>query len=275
MPPRSNFWLWFFVLSIATLFHAYMWFQPAPLGLNGSAEVNEDAHKNEIVIDKVPDNANQDKKQVVQSSKAEEQKEAKDKIARFGGEFRNRVLKEMQSPNRGRFRQGGPATGGAETDDDKGEPGGPRMRDLMPFSSSPHGLPNDIEKGPETVLNTDPVLYASFINRIADEIYDAWVYYAKEAVQTRMMGKHGLESNLYVTKLEVEMNKSGEITGITILKHSGVEELDRAPEKAFWQVKSFPNPPEQMFDKDGFVRFEYEFHFELRSNFFGISPLNI
>jgi len=272
-PRNNNFWLWTFALLIATMLHVYLWYQPAPFGL-GEVAQKESKDNQEIFIDKLPKEYTKEDKPVVQTSKAEEEKEAKDKKARFGGEFRNRVTKEMQSPNQGHFRHGGANAGGAEVEADKGEPGAPEMRELMPFSSSPNGLPNDIEKGPETVLNTDPVMYASFINRIADEIYDSWVSYAKEAVQL-YLSKRNLDANVYVTKLEVEMNKDGEITGITILKHCGVDALDRAPERAFWDIKSFANPPKQMFDKDGFVRFEYEFHFEWKTYSFGIQPLNI
>ncbi len=273
MQPRNrNAWLWTISLVVATILHVFMWYQRAPIDLTGNEEIAKKT--DEIVIDRVPGPADREERQVVQTSKAQEDKDLKDKKARFGGEFKNRVAKETQSPNQGSFKQGGPNMSGAEVESDRGEPGGPMMHELMPFSSSPHGLPNDIERGAETMLNTDPVLYASFINRIADEIYDAWVVYAKQAVRL-YMSKRNLETNVYITKLEVEINKSGEVTGITILKHSGVDALDRAPERAFWDAKNFPNPPVQMFGANDLMKFEYEFHFEWKTGSFGISPLNI
>ena len=45
---------------------------------------------------------------------------------------------------------------------------------------------------------------------------------------------------------------SGKINAITILQSSGIAELDEAPKKAFWEISAFPNPPTQMFGKDGF-----------------------
>ena len=82
-----------------------------------------------------------------------------------------------------------------------------------------------------------------------------------------------LSAAVYVTKLTVVLNRNGEVASLRVLKGSGVHELDEAPKQAFWDSEPFPNPPTQMFDDDGLVRFVYEFHFEWKSSGFNIVPL--
>ena len=89
-----------------------------------------------------------------------------------------------------------------------------------------------------------------------------------------IMGKK-LENNTYVTKLNVAMDKHGEITGIQVVASCGVSAIDEAPKKAFWEVEPFPNPPVQLIEEDGYIRLNYEFHFEWKSSGFNIVPMTI
>jgi len=277
-PSNDLFWLLIILLGIV---HWYL--RDVPLRYFGSSGTGDEAkHDSEpIEIEKYIDS----KKPVVKSSKAPEDPEAKDREARFAGEFRNRVKKETQAQHKGRFQEGG--NGGAGRQQGNGGGAGqksnstegqyspaPGMADLLPFGSSPNEVGDDVEKGNNTVLNTDPVKYASFVNRIADEIYDPWVRFAQEAVRTLYNNGRKLESNVYVTKLQVVMNEQGAITAITTVQSSGIAALDDAPKHAFWSIEPFRNPPKQMF-KDGIVKFVYEFHFEWRTSSFNILPEQI
>lgn len=211
---------------------------------------------------------------VVRTEKAEEPAEDDGKPARFAGEFRNRVKEETQAQRKGKFQEStriptvpfsaGPGEGGSP---------GPSFSDLLAFPQSPNALPGDITKGGRTLLNTEPVMYAGFINRVADEIYDAWVSHAGSAIERIYAGGKRLESTVYVTKITVVLNRDGGVASLKVLKSSGIRELDEAPKKAFWDAEPFPNPPSQMFDDDGLVRFVYEFHYEWRSAGFNIVPL--
>lgn len=212
------------------------------------------------------------KKQIVQSSKAKEQDpDTKDREAKYGGEFKNRVKKETQGPRSGRFREGRPLAIPRQPAG-PGEDGMPSLSDLMAFGASPNALGDELAPGNQTVLNTDPVRYASFINRIADKIYDPWVSFARDAVGRMYHGGKQLEANTYITKLQVVLDSDGAIRAIQTLASSGIDELDEAPKKAFWEVEPFPNPPGQMFEKDSMVRFIYEFHFEWKTSSFNIVP---
>lgn len=211
-------------------------------------------------------------KPVVQSSRLkEEDPEAKDAVAKYGGEFRNRVKKEMQAARKGKFQEGKGAperVPGAEGE----EAAPPGISDLMAYGMSPNEISKDIAMGGQTVLNTDPVKYASFINRIAEKIYDSWVFYARDAVKSVYLTGRKIDGNTYITRLQVVMDDQGEIRAIQTLAGSGITELDEAPKRAFWDVEPFRNPPAQMFEHDELVRFVYEFHFEWKTSSFSILP---
>lgn len=211
-------------------------------------------------------------KSVVVSSQAKQQSESS-KPADFFGEFHQRVEKQSQSPLKGKFQQG---TGPVE-DLSLGREGAPKnfQGGALSMGRNPYVLPEDIPYGNETVLNTDKVKYASFLNRIADEIYHPWVELAEEAIQRFRKSDRKVEPNLYVTRLKITMDDQGEIKAIQLVQSSGIKELDEAPKKALWEVEPFPHPPDQLIEEDGFVRLSYEFQFELKNSFFNIIPSRI
>jgi len=216
------------------------------------------------------------RKPVVQTSKAIEEFKS-DKKARFSGEFHQRVEKESQSPLKGPFEQGAVARSLPEvfTKDGEGSPQSEKSSGILSLGKSPHALPKDIPYGNETVLNTDKVKYASFLNRVADEIYHSWVDFAEEAIDLYKRQSKKVDPNLYITRLKVTMNAEGEVKIIQLVQSSGIRELDEAPKKAFWEVETFPHPPQQLIEEDGFVRLTYEFQFECKNSFFNIIPSKI
>jgi TonB family protein len=142
----------------------------------------------------------------------------------------------------------------------------------MRVGSSPQKLPDDIAVGDQTVLETEGVLYASFLNRIADEIYDSWIHHIRLAMDTFVVEGKKLPPKEYITRLAITMDESGRVLAIRVLESSGVGVLDEAPKKAFWEKDPFPNPPEQMRREDGSFQFSYGFRFELRTSTFSIVP---
>lgn len=223
-------------------------------------------------------------KQVVQTSELEEP-EDKGQKAQFNAEVKNRVAQETRSPLVGSFRQGlqTPEVAEAEREDQTGDEqldkGSKKfdvpLKNLLTFGRSPHALPKDIPLGNQTVLNTDKVRYASFINRIADEIYQPWVESAEKALKEFSMGDRKIEANLYITRLKITLDTEGAVKAIQVLESSGISELDEAPKKAFWEADPFPNPPSQLLETDGFVRLTYEFQFEWKNSAFNIVPWKI
>ena len=287
--------VWFFVL-IACLLH--LLFRTIPLGLRMPPPESKNADK-EIVVEtwKAPP-----KRPSVETSRPKEQ-EKDDTPAPFAGEFQNRVKKQMQSTSKGRFRQGtvavappqsseqskpAPKSGASRGNDGltpdflpdgKAAPGKTNelsmARLLGVQSNNPYQLPDSVAKGNQTLLNTDKVVYASFMNRIAEEIYDPWVNHARSVLMTLTDTGHRMQASTYVTKLLVVMDPHGHVLSIEVVQTCGLHDLDEAPKKAFWEREPFINPPPQMRDKDGLIRFVYEFHFELHSSLFNIVPWSI
>lgn len=265
----KNWILWLGFLMVAVV-HWELRLLPSPLIPRELAEL-EARRKVDDAIAIEPYEEKQNRK-VVQSSRVQEDPALKDKEAKYLGEFRNRVKKETQGIARGPFREGRD-TPSAPVPSEKGEgDGGPRLADLMAFGATPHDLGDEIGAGNQTVLNTDPVKYASFINRIANQIYEPWVVRAREAVRLIYGEGRKLEANTYITKLQIVMDSTGEVRAIQTLRGSGIDELDDAPKQAFWDVEPFPHPPDQMFKKENLVRFIYEFHFEWQTSSFNIVP---
>jgi TonB C terminal len=270
---KGTFLGWAFALTL--IFHWLIWWQLGNLPVFFPDDKSKTVNKKDepIVLEPLPPELRQ--KPIVQTNKAKEDPEAEKEKARFGGEFRNRVKKETQSANKGRFQQAQPNKGGSR------DPLGPdgslpyHLSDLMPhFSSTPNKLPGDVQEGNDTMLNTDAVSYASFFNRIAEMIYDPWVRFAREAVSDPLVQKQ-LRASDYVTKLLIVLDKEGRVNAIQLVQSCGLEALDEAPKKAFWSVSPFRNPPRQLYKNDDYVRLPYEFHFEMKSSGFNIQPWSI
>ncbi len=286
-------------LIAAMLFHAVLWrsvqFVVPSLKLPSFLAANRTPAPIEIEnLDELT------KRQVVKTDAVEFDKKLLNKKARFAGEIDNRVEKESVSPTTGKFLPGGialrrgqsaaQAQPEAKAKEMVGTPNGdiPQsdlsqwrrsdeigMSDLMAYGASPYKLPSDVAEGANTVLNTDGVTYASYINRIADEIYGPWVENAQSASRQLMDQKRNLDESTYVTKLGVTLSETGSVLGIQTIKSSGIELFDEASKKAFWAAEPFPNPPAQLFSKERRIHLVYEFHFEWKSSFFSVFPRRI
>lgn len=211
-----------------------------------------------------------DSRKVVESSQALEQAKVADQSAQFLGAERNRVKEQSQAAVRGKFSEGGMSSAPSAPGDGMAALG---MGDLLPFSSSPYQL-DGVKEGSQTVLNTDPVLYASFMNRVTEEIYDPWSRYARQAITNPYLRKRA-GASVYITKLRILINRTGEVAAIQTVQSSGFDALDEAPKKAFWELAKFENPPAQMFEADGLLKLNYEFHFELHASSFSLLPLRL
>jgi len=280
--PATASLAWFVLLALVLhaglmQLHVLDWSGPGSIGDKRQARKQE----REYLIER-PEDLD---RPIVQTSKAKPDPEAEKEKARFAGEFRNRARKETQSTRRGRFqertilRRGGAGGRDAETGtelpaDERGETNpadGLQMHDLLAESASP-SRDRDVAEGDETVLNTDTVVYASFVNRIADAIYDPWVTKVREVFQNTGIEGRRIAPATYVTRLDILMDAAGNVTAIKVLESSGIPELDEAPKRAFWEREPFPNPPSQMFSRDGMIRFVYEFKVDNKTSFFNILP---
>jgi len=203
----------------------------------------------------------------VHTSRPVEQFESEKNKARFGGEKKNRVKKETQAPRLGAFREGSPIP---VLPDSKEDYRRLSLRDLLGTASNPYEFSDDIEIGPQTLLNTDPVVYASFSNRTINEVYGPWSRRLIEALDQFEVKGRKLESNVYITKLVVIFDAKGSVQVIRVTKSSGVRAFDEAAKRAFWETEPYENPPWQGVQSDGLIRINYAFQLNLKTSVFKI-----
>lgn len=104
-----------------------------------------------------------------------------------------------------------------------------------------HKYENDIAEGDTRFLNTDDILFGSFLRRFENSVYGVWRY-PTEAAQSGTEG---------ITPVKITFNRRGEIVRVVLLESSGSKILDDEvfrTLKAIGPVGAFPRG----FDKDEF-----------------------
>jgi TonB family protein len=121
-------------------------------------------------------------------------------------------------------------------------------------------LPEDVQIGSFTALNTDRYLYYSFYSRVEGLIRYRWESSVERELESTP--KERLAANIrsrWVTHMEVLLNSKGEFLKAMIMKQSGIPGFDQAAAQAFAQARYFPNPPKEMVEEDGFIHLKYSF----------------
>ena len=129
-------------------------------------------------------------------------------------------------------------------------------------------LPQEMDVGSFTALNTDRYLFYSFYSRVEQLIRYRWESGVQRAIDTT--AREQLQANVrnrWNTHLEVILNPHGDLVKVVVMKESGLSAFDRAAISAFAQARYFPNPPREMVEEDGFIHLKYSFtvHFDPRT----------
>ena len=119
-------------------------------------------------------------------------------------------------------------------------------------------LPN-VKSGLETSLNTREFKFYSYFERIKDRLRMYWEPQLKQKVRQLYAKGADLPNLDLMTRLEIVLNKNGELSKIKISRNSGVEEIDEAATKAFELAAPFPNPPSGMVENNGEVHLTWSF----------------
>jgi TonB family protein len=125
----------------------------------------------------------------------------------------------------------------------------------------------NIDDGDETALNAKKWKFASFFNRVKQQVRDHWRP-AEEYRRRDPTGSIYGQKDRY-TLLRVQLKPDGSLANVALESPSGIEFLDDEAIEAFKQAQPFPNPPKQLVDGDsGLINFRFGFFFELN----GTSP---
>jgi TonB family protein len=120
----------------------------------------------------------------------------------------------------------------------------------------------DIDEGDDTALNAKKWKFASFFNRVKQQVRDHW----RPAEEYRRRDPSGSiygQKDRY-TLLRVQLKPDGSLANVALEQPSGIEFLDDEAIEAFKQAQPFPNPPKQLVDGDsGLINFRFGFFFEL------------
>jgi len=130
------------------------------------------------------------------------------------------------------------------------------QRALGQGSGSPDYL-GDLDDGDATSLNSKKWKFAAFFNRMKSQVREEWH-------PDQLLSRHDPSGNIYgakdrVTMLKVQLSLDGRVADVSVVKSSGVEFLDEEAMSAFRRAQPFSNPPEQLAEPDGMIRFQFGF----------------
>lgn len=140
-------------------------------------------------------------------------------------------------------------------------PGGRGTMDAMRKTFGGSGSFDDlkgVEEGAESLLNTHRFRFASFFNRMRNQIAQYWD-------PNEVMGRVDPDGRTYgrrtrKTLVHIQLTPKGKIKKIDLIDDSGVRELDKEAIESVHLAAPFVNPPPQMVDPDtGYIEVDFMF----------------
>jgi TonB family protein len=119
----------------------------------------------------------------------------------------------------------------------------------------------DIDEGDQTVLNAKKWKFATFFNRVKQQVREHWR--PAEVYQKRDPSRSIYGTKDRYTLLRVQLKPDGSLANVALETPSGVEFLDDEAIEAFKQAQPFPNPPAQLVEPGGLISFRFGFYFEI------------
>lgn len=118
-----------------------------------------------------------------------------------------------------------------------------------------------VEEGDGTFLNTREWRYASFFNRIKDNVSQTWNP-GKELRRRDPSGEIYAWKDRH-TLLSITLREDGAIADVFVERSSGVDFLDQEAIAAFQRAQPFPNPPRGLVDEQGQIKFQFGFYLQV------------
>jgi TonB family protein len=120
----------------------------------------------------------------------------------------------------------------------------------------------DIDEGEDTALNAKKWKFASFFNRVKEQIRQHW--HAAEEYSKRDPTGSMYGGKVRFTVLIVQLEPNGALANVHLERPSGVDFLDDVAVEAVKQAQPFPNPPQQLVDQHiGKISFRFGFVVDL------------
>lgn len=117
-----------------------------------------------------------------------------------------------------------------------------------------------VAQGEATFLNTREWKYASFFNRVKQDVGSQW--HPSDVIHKEDLNGQGRTNTDRLTVLSVTLDGQGQIEGLRILQSSGLAALDREAMAAFERAQPFRGPPPGLQNEHGEIAFSFGFHIE-------------
>lgn len=136
------------------------------------------------------------------------------------------------------------------------------LREAWGSPGTMDALDPDLDEGDGNILNTRRFLYASFFNRLRDQVAEHW---HPDAAQARHDPNGSLVGRgARRTVLAIALNPEGTLFRIRVHESSGVPFLDEEAIRAVRAASPFSNPPPQLVDtQSGHIDFLFGFILEV------------
>jgi TonB family protein len=118
-----------------------------------------------------------------------------------------------------------------------------------------------VEEGEGTFLNTRSWKYATYFNRIKQQVAAAWDPMGPLDARDPDRSMFGYKDRF--TLLGVTLDDSGHVKSLVVEQTSGADFLDRAALTAFRSAQPFVNPPHGIIDANGEIKFSFGFFLEV------------
>jgi TonB family protein len=121
------------------------------------------------------------------------------------------------------------------------------------------GVGVGLEQGDATWLQAREFKYATFMNRMRNEIGQQWIPRVRDAQRQR-----DPDGSLFFYKertvvLGLTLDTNGNVRDLSVLQSSSVDFFDRVAVSSVQAAQPFPNPPAGMFHSEHEVRIPFSF----------------
>jgi TonB family protein len=119
----------------------------------------------------------------------------------------------------------------------------------------------DVDDGEETALNAKRWKFATFFNRVKEQVRDHWKPVEEYRRRDPTGAIYGSQDRL--TQVHVQLRPDGSLAKVSLSQTCGVDFIDDTAIEAFKQAQPFPNPPHQLVQASGLIDFDFGFYLEI------------
>lgn len=118
----------------------------------------------------------------------------------------------------------------------------------------------DVDEGEETALNAKRWKFATFFNRVKEQVQNHWKAGQEYQRRDPTGAIYGAQDRF--TLVHIQLHPDGSLAKASVRQTSGVDFLDDTAIEAFKQAQPFPNPPHQLV-RGGLIDFDFGFYVEV------------